>query len=143
MARGGNVVVEIDYKEAEGYLDAVADHVGRGTKKATLEMCKEIMEASYKQVPRDTDTLLKSGFYYVEGNYKTGFIGIMGYGGNGDPINPKSGQRASQYMVAVHEDLTAFHPVGKAKFFEDPLRDYHKKVGARARQLIFSEMGGI
>ena len=27
-------------------------------------------------------------------------------------------------MVAVHEDLTAFHVTGKAKFLEDPVREY-------------------
>jgi hypothetical protein len=28
------------------------------------------------------------------------------------------------YAVIVHEDLEAIHPVGKAKFLEDPIRDY-------------------
>jgi hypothetical protein len=30
-------------------------------------------------------------------------------------------------MVVVHEDLDVYHPVGKAKFLEDPVREYADK----------------
>lgn len=137
MARGGHITVDIDYKRFYRALEATVDRVGRGTKKATIEMCREIMDESLKQVPRETNTLAKSAFYEVVGDYKTGFTGIMGYGGNGNPVNPLSGERASEYMVVVHEDLQARHAIGKAKFLEDPIRAYHKKVQAKASQLIF------
>lgn len=104
--------------------DAVISKVGRGTRKATVAACREISENSLNQVPRDTDTLANSQFWEVTGNYREGWEGKIGYGGNGNPVNPKTGQRASQYMVAVHEDLTARHPIGKAKFLEDPIREY-------------------
>ena len=101
--------------------------VGRGTKKATVAACEEILQESLMQVPRDTHTLAMSGFYEVNGSWIKGWTGTVGYGGAYDPINPKTGQPASQYMVQVHEDLNVYHKIGKAKFLEDPVRDYAKE----------------
>lgn len=121
------VTFDIDRSELRNFnasCEAFITKVGRGTRKATLEACRVISEDSLNQVPRDTDTLAQSQFWEVTGNYRVGFSAVIGYGGNGDPINPRTGQRASSYMVAVHENLTANHPIGKAKFLEDPVRAY-------------------
>ena len=104
-------------------------NVFRGTKKATIAACKEILAESMTQVPKGTYTLLMSAYYEVARRTDTAvttwaYEAIIGYGGNGDPINPKTGRPASSYMLAVHEDLTASHLEGKAKFLEDPVRDY-------------------
>lgn len=109
--------------------DVAIRNIGRGTKKATEEACKEIMEESKAQVPTVTRTLLMSAFYDVSRGSDTAatywaYEAVLGYGGNGDPINPVTGRPASSYMVAVHEDLDAIHINGKAKFLEDPIRDY-------------------
>lgn len=104
--------------------EAAISKVGNGSRKALVEACRIISEKSLNQVPRDTDTLANSHFWDVSGDYKTGWEAVIGYGGNGNPVNPKTGQPASAYMVAVHEDLTANHPVGKAKFLEDPIREF-------------------
>ena len=104
--------------------EAMVSKVGNGSREALVEACNVISEASLNQVPRDTETLALSQFWEVTGNYKTGWIANIGYGGNGDPVNPKTGKRASSYMLAVHEDLTAIHVHGKAKFLEDPIKDY-------------------
>lgn len=98
-----------------------------GTKKATEASCREIYENSLKQVPKNTMTLADSAFYEVSrrtdiASYR--FSGVVGYGGNGDPVNPKTGKRASYYMVAVHERLDVVHPNGKAKYLEDPVREF-------------------
>lgn len=103
---------------------AMINRVGNGSRKALVEACNIISEDSLGQVPRDTDTLANSQFWEVKGNYKIGWEAVIGYGGNGDPINPKTGKKASSYMLKVHEDLTAFHFIGKAKFLEDPVRSY-------------------
>jgi len=107
-------------------------NIDRGTKKATIAAAEEIMDESKRQVPKLTKTLLSSAFYEVTRRTDTAattwaYEALLGYGGNGDPINPITGKPASYYMVAVHEDLDAFHPVGKAKFLEDPVREYANK----------------
>ena len=101
--------------------------VGNGSKKALVAACEEILGMSMAEVPLDTSTLMMSAFWEVTGHYKTGWNAIVGYGGNGDPVNPKTGKPASSYMLAVHEDLTAEHIIGKAKFLEDPVREYAKE----------------
>lgn len=111
-------------KEFDFACEAIITKVGNGSRKALVEACRIISEASLNQVPRDTETLALSHFWEITGNYKTGWIATIGYGGNGDPINPRTGRRASSYMAAVHEDLTALHIQGKAKFLEDPIRDF-------------------
>lgn len=107
--------------------EAVISKVGRGSRKALVEACNIISEDSLSQVPRDTETLALSQFWEVTGYYKTGFSAVIGYGGNGDPVNPKTGKPASSYMLTVHEDLNARHPHGKAKFLEDPIRDFARE----------------
>lgn len=114
----------------EAQCEAAIRNIGKGSKKATIAACEEILGNSMAEVPTDTYTLLMSAFYEVtkrtDVSYNS-FEAIIGYGGNGDPVNPKTGQRASSYMVKVHEDLSAYHPTGKAKFLEDPVREYAKE----------------
>lgn len=104
-------------------------NVFRGTKEATTAAAQEILGESMAQVPKETYTLLMSAYYEVSRRSDTAlttwaYEAIIGYGGNGDPINPKTGRSASSYMLAVHEDLSATHVNGKAKFLEDPVREY-------------------
>lgn len=124
-------------------------NVASGTKKATVAACEEIMRESKLQVPRLTETLLASAFYEVKRRADVSswvYEALLGYGGNGDPINPTTGQRASSYMVAVHEDLEANHPVGKAKFLEDPVREYaatkFERIVFKYAQESLAGMGG-
>lgn len=121
-----------DLKNFENQCQVAIRNLGRGTKKATIAGCQEILGNSMAQVPTETYTLLMSAFYEVHRRSDTAastwaYEGTVGYGGNGDPVNPLTGKRASTYMVAVHEDLNAFHPKGKAKFLEDPARDYARE----------------
>lgn len=140
MAKGGRASLTVEYSEFNKALDVVLTRVGRATKKATLAACEEIMAESKKQVPRDSNTLANSAYFDIKGNYRTGFYAEIGYGGNGNPINPKTGQRASEYMVVVHEDLSAHHPIGKAKFLEDPVRDYQRKLNPTFAHFIRNEL---
>lgn len=125
-------IVSIDFdqdslKNFKAKCDIAIRNVDTGTKKATTAACEEILANSLLQVPRETNTLANSAFYEVSrrsdiSGYK--YEAVVGYGGKGNPINPKSGKSASSYMVAVHENLNVVHPIGKAKFLEDPVRDY-------------------
>lgn len=131
----GTINISFDQKSMNQFhaaCEAAIRNVGRGTKKATIAACQEILGNSMAEVPKDTNTLLMSAFYDVSRRTDVSassyvYEAILGYGGNGDPVNPKTGQRASSYMVKVHEDLTVEHPTGKAKFLEDPLREYARE----------------
>lgn len=118
-----------DTENFEKYCEAAIRNVGRGTKSATEKMCQDILKESQRQVPKDTNTLRDSGYYKVSRRTDTAasswlYEGIIGYGGNGDPSNPKSKSVASDYMVKIHEDFSLTHTNGKAKFLEDPVREY-------------------
>lgn len=119
--------------------DAIITKVGNGSRKALIEACNIISEESLNQVPRDTNTLALSQYWEVTGNYRTGWSATIGYGGNGDPVNPKTGKAASSYMLAVHEDLTVVHIHGKAKFLEDPIRDFARE---RFPRTVFKHVQG-
>jgi hypothetical protein len=126
------VTCNVDFDSVEivnRNLNGVLTNVGKGTKWATEAACKLIYDATISQVPEDTGTLKSSAFWKVERRTELAasswrYRGIVGYGGNGDPVNPKTGRPASEYMVVVHEDLSAYHVKGKAKFLEDPLREF-------------------
>lgn len=115
-------------------LEVLIRNVGTATKAATTQACEEVLTESLKQVPRDTGTLASTAFYEVQRRMATkrytyegivGYAGMSGVGYSHDRINPKSGKAASVYATLVHEDLDAVHPNGgKAKFLEDPVREY-------------------
>lgn len=140
MASIGKTDLIIDFSPFLKSVDVAISRVQRGTKKATKAACEEILGESLRQVPRDTDTLANSGAYEILGSY-TNFVGIINYGGIKDPVNPKTHKHASEYMVAVHEDLSAHHMIGKAKFLEDPVNDYKNKFTSKAGEIIRTELG--
>lgn len=114
-------------RDFDAQCNVAISKLGNGSRKALMAACEEILGESMAQVPQDTSTLLLSAFWEINGHWKTGWDAIIGYGGNGDPVNPKTGKPASSYMLAVHEDLSAVHPIGKAKFLEDPVREYARE----------------
>jgi len=138
MARAGRISVTVDYKEVEQRLNASVRRVQRGTRKATVAACEEIKEISLSQVPRDSNTLAESFYYDIKGSYRN-FEAEIGYG-RGGGVNPRTGKTASEYMVAVHEDLSAEHPVGKAKFLEDAVKEYQRNMLARWAMEVRKEL---
>lgn len=140
MARGGYASLTIDPRKFIQRLDVVMDRVDRGTRKATVAAAQEIIDDSLDEVPRETDTLAKSVYYNIDGTSKSGFSAEIGYGGNG-AINPKSGQFAADYMVVVHEDLQAIHPTGKAKYLEDPVKRYQRRLAPTFARFVRNETG--
>lgn len=140
MARGGRSSLQLDDRSVDKVLKVVMDRVERGTKKATIEAVRSIYEDSLSMVPRDTNTLAASAYYEVKGNSKVGFTGHVGYGGKGNPTNPKHGRTASSYMIEVHEDLETPHKVGSAKFLEIPVRRFQETAGARLSNILRKEL---
>ena len=116
----------MSYRGFVGICEATISKVGSGTKKATIAASEEILKKSLAQVPRDTATLASTATYKIEGDWRTGWSGVVGYAmdSDSDAINPKTGEPVSSYVLAVHERLDVIHPNGKAKFLEDPVREY-------------------
>ncbi len=141
--------------------EAAIRNVGVGTKAAATDACIGIMSESFAQVPVDTGTLYDSAYFGVSRrtdvkNYRYG--AIMGYGdseGIGDVtglgpiewikepnngVNPKNGFQASIYAAKVHEDLDMPHPNGgKAKFLEDPIRNWAAGKFARTAMTYWKQ----
>lgn len=114
-----NISISIDTQGLVKLQTALseAEQIAIRTGMKTLEsIAREIIEESELEVPIDTGTLFISTFITLAGQSV-----VFGYGGTNDQVNPKTKLTASQYMLYVHEDLSAVHPHGKAKFFEDPL----------------------
>jgi len=111
-------------------LNSVKAEAGR----ALYDFARDIiMMESAVECPRKTWTLVSSG-YVKEPEYLIDRVSVeLGYGGPEDKMNPKTHKMASGYMVIVHEDLIVHHPVGKSKFFEDPVR--------RNEQLLLEHLG--
>ena len=116
------VTMDVNFEKFHKKCEAVISKVAKSTYWATEEACEDIMEESLRQVPRDTETLANSAFYDITHAKDYGFEATLGYGGFA--INPKTGMPVMYYAVIVHEDLDAVHPIGKAKFLEDPIRAY-------------------
>ena len=116
------VTMDVNFSKFHKKCEATISKVARSTYAATEEACEDIMEESLRQVPRDTETLANSAFYDITHAKDYGFEATLGY--EGSAINLKTGTPVMDYAVVVHEDLEAIHPVGKAKFLEDPIRDY-------------------
>jgi len=109
----------------------------RGTKKATTEGCREILTDAVRRIPKYTGTAADSAFMEVKRRSDTAlsywaYEGTVGFGGNGDPVNPITGEPASAYVVAVHENTHAVHPNGEAKFLENAVREYMSSNFRRA-----------
>ena len=85
-----------------------------------------VMKRAKDLTPVDTGTLRNSGTVNqpeIEGNQVSVTIGFGG--------------AAAPYAVFVHEDMTKRHPVGQAKFLEEPLReeerDFDRNLAADIR----------
>mgnify|MGYP001159197222 CR=1 FL=1 len=116
------VSMDVNFKKFHKKCEATISKVANSSLVATQEACEDILEESLNQVPRDTNTLANSAYYEITRSASYGFEADIGYG-NG-LVNPKSGAVVEDYAVVVHEDLEAHHPIGKAKFLEDPVRQY-------------------
>ena len=95
-----------------------------GAKAGLYQTGIDIMFLSQIEVPVDTGTLKGSARVNEPEEYVDRVVCTIGYG-YGEEINPKTGERAIQYALPVHEILEASHkPPTKAKFLEDPALAY-------------------
>lgn len=126
-----------DFSELDSGMLRTSAKVISVAKQAVERVSEEIILDAKDQVPKDTRTLLNSTD--VEISEEMGMVtATFGFAVRNDPLNPKNNLRASQYVYTVHEDLSAYHPVGKAKFLEDPFLTHAPAVGERFQSMFGS-----
>lgn len=84
-----------------------------------------IMAEAKEITPVDLGALRASGLVMPVQFMPTKIRVAMGFGGPSAP-----------YAIYVHEDLTANHPVGQAKFLEQPFRDRLPGMSKRIAERI-------
>ena len=128
-----------------------------GAKKALQEVAGSIMAQSKAEVPYDTGTLQSTA--YIENPVDEGDrVSIkMGYASPAtDKMNPVPdkftglNKMASEYALIVHETPATppgggnYHPYGKWKFLEDPVRaNTQAFIQTLARELRISLSRGV
>ena len=91
------------------------------TKESIVDFCELVLLDATQLVPIDTGALAQSADFKVTGNRRDGYKATVGYGiGRRNPVNRRTGQRASEYAAAVHERLQGTYN-GQPKFFEQAL----------------------
>lgn len=122
-------------KELVGKLYNIRSSVSSEVYKQSLNEVQEIMADSALEVPRDTNALANSQYISEDGNEI-----VFGYGGESAQINPKTGASTDDYAAIVHEDMHANHPVGKAKFLEDPINrhraNFENKIISKLKSIF-------
>lgn len=92
-------------------------------KKALLKEGNIILNDSIKQTPLEFGDLRRSGTVEEVKDTKKEYVIAIGFN--------------TEYAAAVHENLNAHHPVGKAKYLEDPLMaridDIPKNIAKRVK----------
>jgi hypothetical protein len=115
-------------------LKSLGDRATTIVSAALLQEAEAIMTESKQQCPVDTGALRASG-HVTPPEISGGHVAVtLAYGGPAAP-----------YAIFVHEKLTARHPIGKAKYLEDPLlgavNGIEARLGAMIRKGIESALG--
>jgi len=130
--------IQIDgVKEFTKYCGRIEADVEAKSRKYSLQAAQEIMKESLEEVPRETGALADSAFIEQEGTTV-----VFGYGGPNVQNNEKSKELTEEYMVAVHERLDVKHPVGKAKFLEDPVNNHSDSFFTKLSDQFLGWLGG-
>ena len=91
-----------------------------------------IMTVAKTRTPVDTNALRKSGTVFPPVTTATGAKVTLGFGG-----------AAKAYAVYVHENMTARHPVGQAKFLESAVNDARNGMEARLGAALGREIDRV
>lgn len=99
-----------------------------------------LMTKSKEEIPVDTGSA-KNSAYVEEPKISTNRVSIeFGYGGVATKINPKSGKPTTAYLIKIHEDMDINHPVGKAKFLEDPVKMWRPELVLKLAQRVVNNI---
>tara|TARA_Y100000310_G_scaffold85390_1_gene82254 strand:+ start:5185 stop:5607 length:423 start_codon:yes stop_codon:yes gene_type:complete len=103
---------------------------------------EKIMTEAKRQTPVDTGALRASGHVQGPGRLMGNIEVIGGFGG---PAGVGENQDHVDYAVTVHEDLTANHTVGNAKYLENAwlsaLPGLERRIASRVHSLLKRGIG--
>lgn len=153
MATNSEIRFQVDARTLRSFKKKV-EIAGRGvagaTKDALIDFCEEVLLDATQLVPIDTGALARSADYQIKGSAKKGYTAKMGYGTlKRNPVNRRTGQRASAYAGIVHEQIRQ-HENGQAKFFEQALYLHEdeletftgKRISKYLSKVVVSEFDG-
>lgn len=131
MAVSSEIKFQVDARTLRSFRKNVSI-AGRGvvnsTKDGLIEFCEAVLLDSVQLVPIDTGALAQSNDYKITGSAKKGYKAKMGYAiGKRNPVNRRTGQRASSYAGTVHEQIR-HHENGQAKFFEQAVYQHESEL---------------
>lgn len=125
-------------------LDKRPEDILRGAKGALYVEAEQTITDAKKLTPVDEGVLRASGHVQLPRGTPGGFEIELGFGGpagtgNIGTTNPED----VGYAVHVHEDLTAFHTVGQAKYLEVPLNQRKSGFAERIAKRIKDRLGVV
>lgn len=121
--------------EVNATLAAFGDRYLQALAVGLREWDEERMTESKELCPVDTGALRSTGHaedVVREGDVLTGVLSYGGVAGSGTDVG---------YAVYVHENLEAHHPVGQAKFLEQPVREAEPHFVTDLAESVRAQLG--
>lgn len=113
------------------------------TKSALYTEAELIMTKSKELCPVDTGALRSTGVVEQPTVSGTNVKVVMGYGGpakqNDAAVQGEAPEEVG-YAIYAHEDLSAYHKVGQAKYLEQPIREWQSGGAKRLQRRIKRKM---
>lgn len=120
-------------------LDGRPERVARAVLGALYQEGEELLTDAKRLTPVDTGTLRNSGHVRPPVATDSGAYVEVGFGG---PAGAGENAADVGYAIYVHEDLTARHVVGQAKYLEAPLNARRATFAQRFAARVRAAMGG-
>lgn len=118
-------------------LGRTRDEVVTATRGALYVEGEQTITEAKRLTPVDEGILRASGFVQLPVETPEGIEVMIGFGGPAGTGNRgETNTEDVGYAVYVHEDLTAHHTVGQAKFLETPINRRRPEFTARIVQRI-------
>lgn len=141
MAESWEMVVEQQIQGVSQLQDAMPQAVARGM----YSWGEQVMTRAKHLVPVETGALKSSGHVLAPVVKKDkisvtlGFGGPAGSGNHGNESNDES----VGYAVRVHEDMTANHVNGQAKYLESPMAEAMPQLGSQVQPEVEKDLKKI
>ena len=117
-------------------IDVAFQGIAACTKEEIVDFCELVLLDATQLVTIDTGALAHSADFKITGTKKKGFKAKMGYGiGKRNPVNKRTGKKASTYAAAAHEQMKP-HYNGQSKFFEQALYLHEDELETKTGQSI-------